>query len=129
MVSGLRVSGMCFLQFADNSLFLFNADNAFRKAVADVVLSLWFEYFVFVVLVINCNFMGLADYSHVKSSGELNTSGSARNQVVVHSEYFFLAVYALEMVLKVIAMGFRFGEGTYLKNYWHWLEFVIVLLG
>jgi hypothetical protein len=117
------------LQSAVNSLFLFGADNAFRKAVTDVVLSLWFEYFVFVVLVVNCIFLGLADYAHVKSNGELSTTGSGRNQVVVNSEYFFLAVYALEIVLKVIAMGFRFGDGAYLKNYWHWLEFVIVVLG
>jgi Ion transport protein len=42
-------------------------------------------------------------------------------------EKVFLALYSLEMVLKILAFGFIFGEETYLKDPWNILDFVIVM--
>ena len=36
-------------------------------------------------------------------------------------------IFILEFVLKVIVMGFYFGERTYLKDEWNILDFIIVL--
>jgi len=36
-------------------------------------------------------------------------------------------IFILEFVLKVIVMGFYFGERTYLKDEWNVLDFIIVL--
>lgn len=50
-------------------------------------------------------------------------------------EYFavidnvFLALYSVEMVLKILGLGLIFGEHAYLKNSWNILDFVIVLSG
>lgn len=50
-------------------------------------------------------------------------------------EYFatidnvFLALYSVEMVLKILGLGLIFGERAYLKNSWNILDFVIVLSG
>lgn len=32
------------------------------------------------------------------------------------AEYFFTTIFALEMVLKIVAMGFIVGKGTYLRD-------------
>lgn len=40
--------------------------------------------------------------------------------------YTFLALYTVEMILKVLAYGFVFNQGAYLRDYWNILDFVIV---
>ena len=39
---------------------------------------------------------------------------------------FFLVLYSIEMFLKILALGFIFGKGAYLKDSWNILDFVIV---
>jgi hypothetical protein len=41
-------------------------------------------------------------------------------------EYVFLALYSVEMLLKILGMGFYFGEGAYIKEYFNILDFIIV---
>jgi hypothetical protein len=38
----------------------------------------------------------------------------------------FLFLYSVEMCLKIVGLGFFFGKGTYLKDPWNILDFVIV---
>ena len=37
------------------------------------------------------------------------------------------SIFIIECVLKIIVMGFYFGERTYLKDEWNILDFIIVL--
>ena len=37
------------------------------------------------------------------------------------------SIFILECILKIIVMGFYFGERTYLKDEWNILDFIIVL--
>ena len=39
----------------------------------------------------------------------------------------FLFIYSVEMVLKILALGFIFNSGSYLRNSWNILDFVIVV--
>ena len=39
----------------------------------------------------------------------------------------FLAIYSVEMVIKVIAKGFILNNYTYLRNPWNWLDFIVVV--
>jgi hypothetical protein len=41
----------------------------------------------------------------------------------------FLIIYTLEMVLKVIAMGFVMRAHSYLRDSWNILDFMVVFLG
>lgn len=41
----------------------------------------------------------------------------------------FLALYSLEMILKICGRGFLFNKGAYLWDAWNILDFVIVLSG
>jgi hypothetical protein len=41
-------------------------------------------------------------------------------------EDIFLALYSIEMVLKILALGFIFNKGSYLRDSWNILDFIIV---
>jgi len=42
-------------------------------------------------------------------------------------EYVFLVLYTGEMVLKIIGLGFIMGEGSYLRDWWNVMDFIIVI--
>jgi hypothetical protein len=49
---------------------------------------------------------------------------------VAGSEIFFIVVYSMEMLLKVVAFGLGpEGPGTYLTSVWNVLDFIIVVTG
>ena len=41
-------------------------------------------------------------------------------------ENLFLALYTIEMVLKILGLGFVFNRGSYLRDYFNALDFFIV---
>lgn len=42
-------------------------------------------------------------------------------------ETVFLVLYSLEMIIKIMGLGFVFNEGSYLRDSWNTLDFVIVV--
>ncbi|CAB1336743.1 unnamed protein product, partial [Coregonus sp. 'balchen'] len=54
---------------------------------------------------------------------------NATNTSLESLEYIFLVIFTLECFLKIIAYGFIFHEGAYLRNAWNLLDFVIVFMG
>jgi hypothetical protein len=43
--------------------------------------------------------------------------------------YIFLGIYTIEMVLKILGYGLILNNGSYLRDAWNILDFVIVLSG
>jgi hypothetical protein len=43
------------------------------------------------------------------------------------AENIFLALYTLEMILKILGLGFLFNKGAYLRDPWNILDFTIVM--
>ncbi len=41
-------------------------------------------------------------------------------------DYGFLGFYTVEMILKIIGLGFVFNKGSYLRDPWNLLDFIIV---
>ena len=44
-------------------------------------------------------------------------------------DYIFLSLYTIEMVLKIIAMGFIMRPFSYLRDPWNLLDFTVIFLG
>ena len=44
-------------------------------------------------------------------------------------DQIFLMLYSIEMILKILGLGFLYGEGAYIKDSWNILDFVIVMSG
>ena len=38
-------------------------------------------------------------------------------------------LYSIEMLLKILGLGFIYGDGAYIKDSWNILDFVIVMSG
>jgi hypothetical protein len=49
--------------------------------------------------------------------------------MVKQSEVPFIAIFTLECVIKILAMGFIMSEGCYLRDMWNWLDFIVVITG
>ncbi len=90
----------------------YRARAAVSERVRRVVESQVFEYLTLAVIVANSVFMAgsQASPSQLQAAGDL----------------FFDAYYGAELVLKVLALGFVFNKGAYLRNSWNVFDFVIV---
>ena len=52
-----------------------------------------------------------------------------RNERLEQMEVYFLGVFCVEMVLKILASGFVFHAHSYLRSWWNCLDFVVVVTG
>lgn len=82
-----------------------------------IVLSRWFDRLVLAVILANCLFLAMD------------------NEIAIITEYStqiemgFLILYTLEMVIKIIAMGFVGQKHAYLRDFWNCLDFFVVVVG
>ncbi|KAL9916057.1 na channel protein 60E isoform 2-T2 [Glossina fuscipes fuscipes] len=92
------------------SLFLFHPWSAPRRVCVYIATNQYFDYCVMATILFNCIFL-------------------AMTETVEEAEYIFLAIYSIEMVIKIIAKGFLLNKYTYLRNPWNWLDFVVITSG
>lgn len=52
-----------------------------------------------------------------------------RGIVVNQADYFFEAVFATEMLLKMLSLGVFAAPGTYFRDSFNYLDFIVVILG
>ncbi|XP_014284422.1 voltage-dependent calcium channel type A subunit alpha-1 [Halyomorpha halys] len=103
-----------------NSLFIFKDSNPIRKQCKAVVTWAPFEYIILLVIVVNCIGLGFGLYLP-----EENETA----QLLEKAEIYFLIIFILEMVLKVIAFGFALHPGSYLRNPWNLIDFFVIVIG
>lgn len=88
-----------------------------RGAIMIITNSI-FESISITVIVANSLFLALDD--------PLSTTPPA---YAAYSENIFQALYTIEMILKIAAMGFIFNKGAYLRDSWNLLDCIIVSSG
>jgi hypothetical protein len=104
------------------SLFILGMRNPVRRAAIAVVEWVYFDVFIFSVIALNVIFMAVDDPVNPAPSAlriAINSAGS----------YFFMAVFSLECLIKIVAMGFIIGKKAYLRDMWNVLDFFIVITG
>jgi len=45
------------------------------------------------------------------------------------TEVYFLGIFCVEALFKVVALGFVLHKGSYLRNVWNIMDFVVVVTG
>ena len=45
------------------------------------------------------------------------------------TEVYFLGIFCFEASLKIVALGFVFHKGAYLRNVWNVMDFIVVVTG
>jgi hypothetical protein len=103
--------------YADVSLFCCTVTNPIRQRVISIVLNPWFDRFILMVIIANCIFLALDD------------PGEEQNADQFIAELIFLIIFTIEMILKVLAMGFALKQHSYLRDPWNFLDFVVVVVG
>ncbi|KAG8175505.1 hypothetical protein JTE90_009139 [Oedothorax gibbosus] len=95
---------------AEDSLFLFSPWSRVRRFAIRISCHRYFELVVMTTILLNCVFLALS-------------------QPIEETEYVFLVIYTIEMIIKIIAKGFILNKYSYLRNPWNWLDFIVVLAG
>lgn len=104
------------------ALLCLSLGNPIRSAAINLVE--WKPFDVMILITIFANCAALAAYEPLPGR-----DSSEVNEGLEIAEYVFLAIFTLEAILKIIAYGFFFHSGAYLRNGWNILDFVIVVVG
>ena len=115
--------------FVRYSLCFLTIENTFRRACIVFSESKYFKNLVLLAILLNTLFFALADYQTVNEKGELETDGSTINLFLESSDDVFIAIFALEAVLKIIAYGFYAKKYAYLNNPWNHFDLFVLLTG
>jgi hypothetical protein len=103
------------------------------------VVHRYFDRVIVVAILANSVILGLSDFSVVDNNLNPASSGvtfrngavvpgtSLANKIVELSEVPFTAVFATECAIKIVAMGFAGRKGSYLRDSWNMLDFVVVI--
>lgn len=104
------------------ALFCLSVSNPIRRACIALVEWKPFDFFILANIFATCAV--LAAYEPLPS-GQI----SERNMKLEKAEYFFIVVFTLESILKIMAYGFVAHPGAYLRSAWNMLDFFIVVIG
>lgn len=58
-----------------------------------------------------------------------SASSDTPNPIFEIFEMWFQWLYSVEMIFKILGLGFIFGPDSYLRDSWNILDFVIVMIG
>ena len=106
--------------FAPYSLGFFHSKNKLRVFLVKLITWKWFEIFITLMILANSAMLGMMDYT----DPDRDHWG---NNLVENTELFFIVTFTIEATVKVIGMGFILGRGSYLRNAWNWLDFIVVI--
>ncbi|XP_039623265.1 voltage-dependent R-type calcium channel subunit alpha-1E isoform X4 [Polypterus senegalus] len=106
----------------NRSLFIFGEDNVVRKYAKKIIEWPPFEYMILATIIANCIVLALEQHL----PGEDKTPMSKRLE---KTEPYFIGIFCFEAGIKVIALGFVFHKGSYLRNGWNVMDFIVVLSG
>uniref|UniRef100_H2MTV6 Voltage-dependent N-type calcium channel subunit alpha n=1 Tax=Oryzias latipes TaxID=8090 RepID=H2MTV6_ORYLA len=107
----------------NRSLFIFSEDNIIRKYAKKI--TEWpypFGYMILATIIANCIVLALEQ--HLPASDKTPMS-----ERLDDTEPYFIGIFCFEAGIKIIALGFAFHKGSYLRNGWNVMDFVVVLTG
>ena len=105
-----------------SSLFLLADDNPIRRQTRWIIEWPVFEYGVIVTIIANCVVLAMEEH----------LPGGDRTPLAVQlevTEPYFLAIFCVEASVKILALGFCLHPGSYLRNVWNIMDFIVVVTG
>ncbi|XP_015276634.1 PREDICTED: voltage-dependent N-type calcium channel subunit alpha-1B [Gekko japonicus] len=86
------------------------------------IASTPFEYMILATIIANCIVLALEQ--HLPDGDKTPMS-----ERLDDTEPYFIGIFCFEAGIKIIALGFVFHKGSYLRNGWNVMDFVVVLTG
>ncbi|ODM93579.1 Sodium channel protein 60E [Orchesella cincta] len=109
------------------SLYLLGPLNPIRRFAIFVITHRWFDILIILTILANC--VTLAMIQNKFEDDGITKVVPDYDYYTDRIEYAFLAIYIMEMVLKIIAKGFVINKYSYLRNRWNMLDFIVVISG
>ncbi|XP_042579297.1 voltage-dependent P/Q-type calcium channel subunit alpha-1A-like isoform X18 [Cyprinus carpio] len=106
----------------NRSLFIFSEDNFVRKYAKRITEWPPFEYMILATIIANCIVLALEQ--HLPDGDKTPMSERLED-----TEPYFIGIFCFESGIKILALGFAFHKGSYLRNGWNVMDFVVVLTG
>uniref|UniRef100_A0A7N5JXN3 Voltage-dependent R-type calcium channel subunit alpha n=1 Tax=Ailuropoda melanoleuca TaxID=9646 RepID=A0A7N5JXN3_AILME len=106
----------------NRSLFIFGEDNIVRKYAKKLIDWPPFEYMILATIIANCIVLALEQ--HLPEDDKTPMSRRLEK-----TEPYFIGVFCFEAGIKIVALGFIFHKGSYLRNGWNVMDFIVVLSG
>uniref|UniRef100_A0A674P6F4 Voltage-dependent P/Q-type calcium channel subunit alpha-1A n=1 Tax=Takifugu rubripes TaxID=31033 RepID=A0A674P6F4_TAKRU len=107
----------------NRSLFLFSEDNVVRKYAKKITECFTpFEWMILTTIIANCIVLALEQ--HLPDGDKTPLSERLED-----TEPYFIAIFCFESGIKILALGFALHKGSYLRNGWNVMDFVVVLTG
>uniref|UniRef100_A0A8V5HCJ5 Voltage-dependent R-type calcium channel subunit alpha n=1 Tax=Melopsittacus undulatus TaxID=13146 RepID=A0A8V5HCJ5_MELUD len=114
----------------NRSLFLFGEENIVRKYAKKLIdwpypfctpceLPL---YMILATIIANCIVLALEQ--HLPEDDKTPMSRRLEK-----TEPYFIGIFCFEAGIKIVALGFVFHKGSYLRNGWNVMDFIVVLSG
>lgn len=100
-----------------SSMFVFGVTNPVRRLCHYVVNLRYFE--MCILIVITMSSIALAAEDPVQAN-------APRNNVLKYLDYVFTGVFTFEMVIKMIDLGLLLHPGSYFRDLWNILDFIVV---
>ncbi|XP_054440719.1 voltage-dependent N-type calcium channel subunit alpha-1B [Pteronotus mesoamericanus] len=116
----IPVKQNCFT--VNRSLFVFSEDNVVRKYAKRITEWPPFEYMILATIIANCIVLALEQ--HLPDGDKTPMS-----ERLDDTEPYFIGIFCFEAGIKIIALGFVLHKGSYLRNGWNVMDFVVVLTG
>ncbi|KAI4885795.1 hypothetical protein NFI96_023160 [Prochilodus magdalenae] len=115
----------------NRSLFIFSEDNVVRKYAKKIIEWLYplaspecaiLMYMILATIIANCIVLALEQHL----PAEDKTPMSKRLE---KTEPYFIGMFCFEAGIKIVALGFVFHKGSYLRIGWNVMDFIVVLSG
>lgn len=90
----------------------------------------WWDRAILAVIAFNTILLAITDFSVEAINLDTlypDSSHSPRNAFIAACEPYFTAIFTIEAVCKIIAMGFVTDRGSYLRDHWNKLDFLVVI--
>ncbi|XP_064379709.1 voltage-dependent N-type calcium channel subunit alpha-1B isoform X3 [Dromaius novaehollandiae] len=100
-----------------SSMFILSPTNPIRRLFHYIVNLRYFEMVILIVIALSS--IALAAEDPVQAE-------SPRNDALKYLDYIFTGVFTFEMVIKMIDLGLLLHPGSYFRDLWNILDFIVV---
>ena len=81
-----------------------------------------FEHIIILAIFFNSIVLAIYNYDDRDNKTEFNQFLELLGRI-------FTAMFMVECVTKIIALGFVFHKNSYLRDKWNWIDFLVVIVG
>ncbi len=105
-------------QMYGKSCYIWDKTSNFRDTIYNIATSPTFEWFIIIVILANCVFLAMENPYNSQNMID----------IIETSDLIFTIIFLIEMILKVIALGFYFTKDSYMSDNWNRLDGFVVLV-